>query len=147
MGWFNFFGLGIMATILIPNVVFAVKFPNAFQNTYKNKIVLFLEQISRYGCFALMVFNVPHTYVGFWFSNGIETYLVTNGVLLLAYVVLWIVLRNKQVLRAYFLSIIPSTIFLFSGIALLNVPLLVFAVIFAFSHVTVSLKYAYRKEK
>ena len=147
MSWFNYFGLGIMAIILIPNVVFAVKFPNAFQNTYKNKIIIALEQIARYGCFVFMIFNVPHTYVGFWFHKATTVYLATNGVLLLAYVALWIALRKKQVLRAYFLSIIPSVIFLFSGIMLLNVPLLIFSVVFAFFHVTVSLKNAYGKEK
>lgn len=45
-------------------------------------------------------------------------------------------------LKALSLSIIPSAIFLFSGVVLANIPLIVFAVLFAVNHILISYKNA-----
>ena len=39
MNWINPYGLFFMAVILIPNIVFAVKCPQGFENTWENKTV------------------------------------------------------------------------------------------------------------
>ncbi len=39
MDWLNVFGLMIMAVIMIPNIVFAIKCKDGFENKRKNKIV------------------------------------------------------------------------------------------------------------
>lgn len=147
MNWFNFYGLVIMAVIMVPNIIFAAKCKNGFENLYKNKIVETLEQIGRYGCFALMVFNIPYTYFGFWFDNALAVYLIVNGVLCIAYNTFWAICWNKNgTLKALSLSIIPSCVFIFSGIMLCNVPLAVFAVIFAVNHILLSYKNAKLKK-
>ena len=140
MGWFNYYGLIVMAIVMIPNIVYAVKVKN-FANAYENKTVEILEQIGRYACFVLMIFNIPYTYFGFWFDNAITVYLSVNGCLCFAYLLFWIICRNKNSkLKALSLSVIPSVIFLFSGITLGYIPLIVFAVLFGINHILISYK-------
>ncbi|MDE7464252.1 MAG: hypothetical protein K2M48_04390 [Clostridiales bacterium] len=142
MDWFNYYGLAIMAVIMIPNVVYAVTHKDA-ENVCRNKALTVIEQIGRYGCFVLMIFNIPYTYFNFWFDHALVVYLSVNGGLCLAYLVFWVVCRKQNgVLRALSLSIIPSCVFIFSGVVLANVALLVFAVLFAVAHISVSYKNA-----
>lgn len=141
MDWFNYYGLAIIVIIMIPNIIFAIKCKDGFENLYKNKVVEVLEQIGRYGCFALMIFNIPYTYFNFWFENALWVYIGVNGALCVAYIAIWIVYgKSNGILKALSLSILPSLIFLFSGILLANIPLLTFAVIFSINHILLSYK-------
>lgn len=141
MGWLNYYGIAIVAIILLPNIIFAIKCKDGFANNYNNKAAQVFEQIGRYGCMAFMVFNIPFTYFNFWFDNALIAYLSVNGGLCLTYVIFWVICRNNNgKLRALSLSVIPSAIFLFSGIVLASVPLMVFAVIFAVNHILISYK-------
>lgn len=143
MSWFNYYGLAVMVIIMIPNIVYAVKHKNENSYGYHNKTVIVLEEVGRYGCFALMVFNIPHTYFNFWFDYALIVYLSVNGGLCLAYIIFWIAYWNRNdKLKALSLSILPSLIFLFSGVVLAYIPLLVFAVIFAVCHIFISYKNA-----
>ena len=143
MEWFNYYGLIIIAIIMIPNIIFAIKRKDGFANSYKNKAVEILEQIGRYGCFVFMIFNVPYTYFNFWFDYALAVYLSVNGTLCLAYVTFWIVCWNKGgKLKALSLSIIPTIVFLFSGVALTNVPLIAFAILFGVNHILLSYRNA-----
>lgn len=141
MGWFNYYGLVIMAIIMIPNIIFAITHKDGFKNTYTNKAVVILEQTGRYACFALMVFNIPYACLGFWFNGALTVYLSVNGALCVAYSIFWIICWNKNgKLKALSLSIIPSVIFLFSGIILAYIPLIAFAVLFGANHILLSYK-------
>ena len=143
MGWFNYYGLAVMAVVMIPNIIYAVKNKGNVADTYNNKLATVAEQVGRYGCFAFMIFNIPYSYFNFWFDYEIIVYLAVNGGLCLAYLIFWIICRNKSgKLRALALSVIPSCIFIFSGVMLLNIPLICFAVIFAVSHILISYKNA-----
>ena len=143
MGWFNYYGLIIVALLMIPNIVFALTHKNGFVNAYHNKTAEVLEQIGRYACLVFMVFNIPYAYFNFWFTNALIAYLAVNGGLLLAYLICWgIFWKRTGQAKALVLSILPSLIFLFSGVMLLNIPLLVFAVIFAVNHILISYRNA-----
>ena len=147
MNWFNYYGLIFIAIVMIPNIVFAIKNKNGYQNTYQNKAAQILEQISRYACMVLMIFNIPYTCIGFYFSFAEIVYIVVNSVFVLAYCVIWIVLWKKSgIVKALLLSIIPSFIFLFSGIVIVSIPLMLFAVIFAATHILISVKNAMSTE-
>lgn len=141
MGWFNYIGLIVIIAFLIPNIVFAVTNKNGFENNYKNKTVETLEQIGRFGCFIFMIINIPYAYFGFA-ANGVKiAYIAVNGVLTLSYDIIWIIMRKKQgLLRSILLSAIPSVIFIFSGVAVASVPLMIFAVVFAPAHIILSIK-------
>lgn len=141
MNWFNYYGLVIMAIIMIPNIVYAVMHKNDAPNTYKYEAIVIAEQIGRYACLVLMIFNIPYTYFNFWFDSALTVYLSVNGGLCLAYLIFWIICWNKNgKFKALSLSITPSCIFLFSGIVLAYIPLIAFAVIFAVTHILISCK-------
>ena len=141
MGWFNYYGLIIIAIIMVPNIIFAFKNRDGFENAYKNRAVECMEQLGRYACFALMIFNIPYTYFDFWFDYALTVYLAVNGALCLAYLIFWAVCWNRNgKLKALSLSVIPSAIFLFSGIILANIPLIAFAILFGVNHILLSYK-------
>ena len=81
MGQINIFGLVFMVIIMIPNVIFALKCKDGFENRWENKAVEVLEQIGRYGCFAFMVINIPKTWFG-WASDACYCILRDMGGLL-----------------------------------------------------------------
>lgn len=146
MKWFNWYGLIFIAVIMIPNVIFAVKCKDDFVNKWNNKTVETLEQIGRFGCFILMIFNVQYTYFGFFFDSGLTVYLIVDSILVFAYCLIWtICFRKNGVFRALALSIIPSVLFLFSGIMICSIPLIVAATIFAPCHILLSYKNAAAK--
>ena len=143
MGWINIFGLVFMVIIMIPNVIFALKCKDGFENRWENKAVEVLEQIGRYGCFAFMVINIPKTWFGWASDEAFALYLIVDAVLVTAYCMIWAVcFKKNSVFRALSLSIIPSVIFLFSGIMSRSVLLMISALIFAPCHILISYKNA-----
>ena len=141
MSWFNYYGLIAVAVILIPNIISAVTDKELFKTERICRPILVLEQIGRYGCMAFTVFNIPYTYFNFWFDNALLVYLTVNGALLVLYILGWIVFgKGKSTVKMLWLSIVPTVLFLFSGIMLLSIPLIVFAVVFGIGHITVSYK-------
>lgn len=143
MGQINIFGLVFMVIIMIPNVIFALKCNDGFENRWENKAVEVLEQIGRYGCFAFMVINIPKTWFGWASDEAFALYLIIDAVLVTAYCVIWAVcFKKNSVFRALSLSIIPSVIFLFSGIMSRSVLLMISALIFSPCHILISYKNA-----
>ena len=143
MEWVNLFGLVFVAIIMIPNIVYAIKCKDGFLNKWSNKAVETLEQIGRFGSVAFMVVNIPGTFFGWWSDEAFALYLIVNSVLAIVYCALWIVLFKKNnKFRALSLSVIPSVIFIFSGILSHSVLLTVSALLFASAHILISYKNA-----
>ena len=65
MEWLNPYGLLFMTVILIPNLVVALRCRDGFVNLWQNRTVEALEQVGRFGCFLLMIVNIPGTWFGF----------------------------------------------------------------------------------
>ena len=139
MEWLNVFGLVMVAVIMIPNILFAMKCKDGFVNKWNNKSVETVEQIGRFGCFGFMIINIPGTWFGWWSDEAFAVYLVVDAVLVTLYCVIWAVcFRKSSVFRALALSIIPSVLFLFSGIMTRSILLTIAAVLFAPSHILIS---------
>lgn len=139
MEWLNVFGLVMVAVIMIPNMLFAMKCKDGFVNKWNNKSVETVEQIGRFGCFGFMIINIPGTWFGWWSDETFAVYLVVDAVLVTLYCVIWAVcFRKSSVFRALALSIIPSVLFLFSGIMSRSILLTIAAVLFAPSHILIS---------
>lgn len=139
MEWFNVFGLVFIALIMIPNIVFAIKCKDGFENRYSNKTIEMMEQLGRFGCFGFMIFNIPGTWFGWWSDEAFALYLIVDALLAVLYCILWVICWGKtSVFRALSLSIIPSLIFLFSGIMSRSVLLIVSALLFASAHIFIS---------
>ena len=143
MEWLNVFGLVFMAVILIPNILFAVKHKDGFENKWKNRTVETVEQIGRFGCFGFMIFNIPGTWFGWWSDEAFAVYFLVDALLVGLYCLVWIVcFRKNSVFRALALSILPAILFLFSGIMTRSILLTISALLFAPAHIAISWKNA-----
>ncbi len=143
MEWFNIFGLAFITAIMIPNIIFALKHKEAFENRYHNKTIEIIEQIGRFGCFGFMIFNIPTTWFGWWSDEAFAIYLMVDAVLIVLYCTIWVIYwRKNNVFKAMALSIIPSAIFLFSGIMCRSILLIISALLFAPAHIFISYKNA-----
>ena len=142
--FFNPFGLIFMILIMIPNIIYAIKCKENFVKLPQTKfwkIIETFEQIGRYGCFACMIFNIPGTYFGFSSNFSFRIYLIINGILIFSYCLIWIThFRKNNLFRGISLSVIPSIIFLFSGIISKSILLIIFAIIFAPCHIAISVE-------
>lgn len=137
--YLNYWGLILVIVIMIPNIVFAATYKDGFENRYQNKLVEILEQIGRFGCFFSMFFTIPFMCKGYWFKQGETVYLILGVLLVVLYCFGWIVFWNENSIRkSLYLSIIPSLLFIESGIISGNILLLFFAVIFAPCHILIS---------
>ncbi|MFR7590075.1 MAG: hypothetical protein ACLUVC_01395 [Longibaculum sp.] len=143
MEWLNIYGLVFITAIMIPNIIYAIKCKDGFENSWINKICEIIEQIGRYGCFAFMVFNIPTTWFGWWSDEAFALYLIVNTLLILAYIVIWgITFRQNTLFKALALSVIPSIVFLFSGIMSRSILLIASSTLFAPAHIMISYKNA-----
>lgn len=143
VAWINIFGAVFIAVIMIPNIIYALKCRDGFENKWNNKGVEVVEQIGRFGCFGFMVVNIPGTWFGWWSDEALAMYLIVNVVLIILYCVIWIIcFRKNTIFKALALSIIPSVIFLFSGIMSRSVLLVVASLLFAPAHILISYKNA-----
>ena len=143
MEWINIYGLAIIALIMIPNIFYAVKCKDKIENKYKNKLLEIFEQIGRYGTMAFMIVNIPGTSYGCFSYRAFLAYLIVNFALVAIYIIIWMICWKKNNLfKALALSIIPSVIFIFSGIMHRSILLLAFSLIFAPTHILISYKNA-----
>lgn len=141
MEWINIFGTLFIVGIMVPNIIFALKCREGFENKWNNKGVEIIEQIGRFGCFGFMVVNIPGTWLGWWSNEAFAIYLIANSIMIMIYCLIWIIcFRKNSVFKALALSIIPSVIFIFSGIMSRSVLLIVAALLFAPAHIMISYK-------
>ena len=137
-GWINFFGLVIVVLMLIPNIIYAIKHRGEPRPTV-SKSALILENIGRYACMLLMVFNIGLLKFGFGSIIGLLIYLFGNFMLLLAYWICWISYFKKSSEEiALLLSVIPVLIFLISGLTLRHWLLVIMAIVFGAAHIYVT---------
>lgn len=143
MEWINVFGTVFIVIIMIPNIIYALKCKNGFENNWHNKAVEIVEQIGRFGCFGFMIINIPGTWFGWWSDEAFAIYLVIDIFLIVLYCLIWIIcFRKNSVFKALALSVIPSVIFLFSGIMSRSVLLIVSSLLFTPAHILISYKNA-----
>ena len=134
----NIYGLIIMAIVMIPNIIFAIKEKN-FESKYHNKVVEIIEQIGRFGSMGLMIFNIPLLEFGYWFNNGKIVYRALTGVLAVLYCFVWFLYFRKSTMeKAMLLAIIPTIIFLSSGIIQGKVLLIITAILFGIGHIIIT---------
>lgn len=137
-GWINLFGAIVVVLMMVPNIVYAIRNKNE-QNLCKNKVMNIIEQIGRYACIILMWLPLFVWEFGFKSVAEMLIYMIGNGVLLIAYIILFArYIKIKSPGVAFALAIIPACIFLLSGILLRHWLLAGFAVLFAIGHIYVT---------
>ena len=137
-GWINIFGLCIVIAILIPNIIYAIKFRDV-KNKCANKIMNVIEQIGRYACMLLMILHVGKTEFAFRSIGTFLSCLFGNVVLVLMYWIVWILYFIKQSKwKSLTLAVVPTIIFLLSGITLQHGWLMIAAILFGIGHIYVT---------
>ena len=100
-----------------------------------------LEQIGRYVCMFLMVFNIGIAEFGFGSVGAFLVYSIGNVLLLLSYWIIWMLYFHKQSFgKQIALAILPTCLFLLSGITMRHCLLILFGVVFGVGHVYVTYK-------
>lgn len=137
-GWINLFGGIIVLLMLIPNIVYALK-NREERNLCTNRVMNVVEQAGRYGCIVWMWLPLLVWKFGFRSASEMLLYFLGNGVLLVAY---WLVfaryMRKKTAKRALVLAVLPACIFLLSGLLLRHWLLVGFGLLFAVGHIYVT---------
>ncbi len=139
-GWINLFGGLIVAIMLIPNIIYAIKYKGE-KNLCKNKLMNVPEQVSRYACIILMW--LPLLVWEFGFSTKVEAliYMFGNGFLLFEYLLVFALhLRKRTRMTSLILAVLPASIFLMSGLLLHHWLLVAFAAVFGYSHLYVTVQ-------
>lgn len=140
MGWINVFGLIFVGLLLIPNIIYTIKVKNQ-QNKCTNKAMNIVEQIGRYGSMFLMVLNIGLAEFGFVSVFEFLVYLFGNTALIISYWIIWVLYFKKQTYaKQITLAVIPTCLFLLSGITLHHYLLILFALVFGVGHIYVTNK-------
>lgn len=142
----NWFGVITVLLILLPNIVYAVKYKGE-KNLCANRLLNVCEQIGRFGSMlCLMVYVGPKGEFGFSSVFALLVYLFGNSCLILAYWIVWGVYfkamggeqTRKVIGLKYALAVLPAMIFLLDSLCLRHYLLGIFAVIFAIAHIGVT---------
>ena len=138
-GWINLFGAGIIVLIMIPNIIYAAGQKQDETQIEVPRGLSACEQVGRYGCIILMWLPLLVWKFGFGSVEEFLIYLIGNGALLLCYFLSWMLYSRKKTLSvAMALAIIPTAIFLLSGILLHHWLLVAFAILFGACHCTIT---------
>ena len=136
----NLFGLILVVLLLVPNIIYAIK-NKGQENQCQNRVMNILEQIGRYSCMFLMVFNVGIAEFGFGSKEAFLIYLFGNVILMLAYQITWVLyFISESYPKQMVLAILPTLLFLLNGFTMRHWLLVVFAIIFGVSHIYVTNK-------
>lgn len=139
-GWINGFGAAIIIIMMIPNILFVVKNKDMV-NRCDNRLMNVIEQIGRYACLILMWLPLLVWKFGFQSVFEMFVYIIGSGVLLIAYLIIWIFYFKKPAMKtAVALAVIPTIIFLLCGILLRHWLLVVAALLFGVGHIFVTVK-------
>lgn len=138
--WINIAGLFIVILMLLPNIIYALKF-RGMENKCTNKVMNIIEQIGRYAAMFFMIFNIGLYEYGFSSPEAFVTYYLGNAILLITYWIIWILYFKKiTIWKSIALAIIPTIIFLLSGITLRHYFLVLCAIVFGIGHIYVTYK-------
>lgn len=160
--WINVFGIVIVALLLIPNIVYALKRPGE-ENLSENRLMNILEQIGRYGSMVFLIACFQEG--GFRFSSpaAFLSYAVGCPIILLAYWIVWLVYFHASGVHIFIRSqgpvavfvagrecvssvialkwalvILPCCLFWLCGITLRYIPLVLAALCFTAGHIYVT---------
>ena len=137
-GWINGAGGLVVALILVPNIIYALRCPGG-ENKCRNVGINLLEQVGRYASMALMILPLGVWKFGFPNVAAMLIYFFGNGILLITYWAFWgLYFRKVTRIRALTLALVPTVIFLLSGLMLRHWLLVAAAVMFGVGHIYVT---------
>lgn len=140
LSWLNVAGLILVILLLIPNIIYGINNKDQ-KNQCTNKIMNIIEQIGRYACMLLMVFNIGIAEKGFSSLMLFLIYIMGSIVLMVAYWTIWMMYFNKpKYWKQIALAVLPTLLFLLSGITMGHYLLIIFGIVFGIGHIYVTNK-------
>ena len=142
MEYFNWYGIPVIAVILIVNLIFfLVDKEEKYENPSMNKGLKAFEQIGRIAVIFFMIFSLGIIGKGFLSDYMKNFWIIAVAVLLVLYILFYILYyKSRNHKLAMMLAILPSIIFLMTGLLEQDPPLLMFAIVFAIGHIYVTVK-------
>ena len=138
MRWINVFNSIIVVLLLAPNIIFAFKNRDARSIPKSPGAAGIAEQIGRYGSIFFMVSGIGVPELGFRSMEDFAAWLFCVSVLVLLYWLFWIFyFKRRGLFNAIALAVIPSAVFLMTGLFLSHWALVLFAAVFCVSHIYV----------
>ena len=135
----NFFQVAIVWILIIPDLLFSIH--RESPEIKKSDPASITEQFGRYASMLLMVLPLGIWEFGFKSPEELIIYFAANGILLLAYIFIYVLFFKKPCFKkAIALAAIRILVFSLCGILLRHWFLVIFAVIFAIGHFAVIVK-------
>ncbi|MBQ2998325.1 MAG: hypothetical protein IJD62_04890 [Oscillospiraceae bacterium] len=135
----NFIQAAIIWILITPELLYSIH--RQKPENKKNSAASITEQFGRYASMMLMILPLGVWEFGFASAEEMIIYFAGNGILLAAYIALWVLYFKKESFaKAIALAIINIAIFLLCGVLLRHWFLVVFALIFAFGHLAETVK-------
>lgn len=138
-GWINFIGAVIVLLILVPNIIYSMKNKEPTPSISNKKTMTIIEQIGRYACIVFMWLPLFTWKFGFRSIEELFVYMCGNTVLIAVYYVFWcFYFKERKVSTAIMLAIVPTCIFLWSGMLLRHWILVASAILFGVGHIDIT---------
>ena len=135
---FNYFGVIFIIVLLLPNIYASIFKKELFVNKFDDRLLIKLEKIGRYLCMILMVINIQDLYGGFKSVEAFVAYLGINIILLGLYYIVWFIFyKFNNIYKNMILGIIPSLMFIISGILQNHLLLIISGIVFAYAHLRI----------
>ena len=135
---FNYFGVIFIIVLMLPNIYASIFKKELFVNKFDDRLLIKLENIGRYLCMILMVINIQDLYGGFKSVEAFVAYLGINIILLGLYYIVWFIFyKFNNIYKNMILGIIPSLMFIISGILQNHLLLIISGIVFAYAHLRI----------
>ena len=123
---------------MLPNIYASIFKKELFVNKFDDRLLIKLEKIGRYLCMILMVINIQDLYGGFKSVEAFVAYLGINIILLGLYYIVWFIFyKFNNIYKNMILGIIPSLMFIISGILQNHLLLIISGIVFAYAHLKI----------
>ncbi|MDY5997658.1 MAG: hypothetical protein SPJ09_03855 [Erysipelotrichaceae bacterium] len=134
----NYFGIIFIIVLLLPNIYASIFKKELFVNKFDDRLLIKLENIGRYLCMILMVINIQDLYGGFKSVEAFVAYFGINIILLGLYYIVWFIFyKFNNIYKNMILGIIPSLMFIISGILQNHLLLIISGIVFAYAHLRI----------
>ena len=123
---------------MLPNIYASIFKKELFVNKFDDRLLIKLEKIGRDLCMILMVINIQDLYGGFKSVEAFVAYLGINIILLGLYYIVWFIFyKFNNIYKNMILGIIPSLMFIISGILQNHLLLIISGIVFAYAHLKI----------
>lgn len=145
-GMINTFNAVVLVIIFIPNIIYSIRHKGEdIGDKYHNRVLFICEQIGRYASMFLMLFPIGCEDFEFGYKSAdlFIVHVLLDIVLLIVYVVVWCLYEHKKTMdRSLVLAIVPTLIFLISGLLLQHWFLVFAAILFGIGHIYITYRSA-----